>query len=347
MKTLAIIIPTTLDANSKRLEVLIDSLNESLKLSLLRHEITVTIILNGQESKNLSDDAPGTSNGRCLPIQVFHVANEGLVHARHGGVLKNQRADWYCFIDDDVSVCRSYIEGLQEVMESDCDLATGSILPKWELPPKSWLLSIYKHAKPWPNIPALTIQDIPSDVTEINPYFVWGANFVVSRRLLLAAKGFHPDAFPRNKILLRGDGETHIAKIAIAKNIKAYAHRKLEVNHIVPAERMEVPYFYRRTALEGVSASYNEVRSGIVHNNMSVSLEQARKLPSFEDFWLRNYDSQLNHSFTNEGWSEAAFRSAFNVGFFWHHATALNNRVLKAWCMQESYFEDLIISRLV
>lgn len=355
-KKIALVIPTIAGASSKGIIELLESLRAAfISSERCRHNFNVTLVLNGPD---LSFGEAPFIDDRYLsqlaedfkaPLKVVKVYDEGLVHARHFGLADNSDADYLCFLDDDVLVEESYISGINEAVSLGVDMATGPIQPLWLEPPATWINDLFESTEGgWASLPSLTLLQFSSERIDIDPFYVWGANFVVSRRLLVAAQGFHPDGFPKQKMVLRGDGETHVARVAKANALKTLGLKALAVKHRIPPERTTAEYLFYRNAMEGVSESYlsvrleksvklqlsHEVRDALTLGNFDVAVRKARgSITGVRDSALSEWNRDLG-------------RLARSIGYAWHSLACTQNPIIKDWCRKPNYIRPLISKRL-
>lgn len=94
----------------------------------------------------------------------------------------------------------------------------------------------------------------------IPPHLVFGCNFIVRREVLELANGFHPDSFPRNMIVYRGDGESHVSNVVQQNQLRAICLPDLSVRHRVSDHRLTVSYWVRRSFDQGISDSFASIR---------------------------------------------------------------------------------------
>jgi hypothetical protein len=355
-KKISIVIPTITGASSKGVIGLLESLRVAFVSAERRlYEFNVTLVLNGPDlpssETSLVDDRyfSHLSEDFKAPVKVVKVYDEGLVHARHFGFTDNPDADYLCFLDDDVLVGENYINGIQEAASLEVDMATGPIQPLWLEPPVSWVNDCFESSgRGWVSLPGLTLLQFDDEIIEIDPFYVWGANFLVSRRLLVAAQGFHPDAFPKQKIILRGDGETHIARLAKANVLKTLGLKSLAVRHRISPERTIADYFFYRSAIEGISASYLSIRSGeSVKLQLSQEVRDALTLANF-DVATRKARATIigfGDSVLPE-WTSSFDRLARSIGYAWHSLACAQNSILKDWCQKPTYIRPLTSRKL-
>ncbi len=355
-KKISIVIPTVADTSSQGVIALL----ESLRIAFIRadrssHEFNVTLVLNGPDLP-VAEERPidygyfsRLSEDFKAFFKVVKVYDEGLVHARHFGFTDNPYADYLCFLDDDVLVGENYINGLQEAASLGVDMATGPIQPIWLGPPASRINDHFKSSEGgWVSLPSLTLLHFDDDRIDLDPFYVWGANFVVSRRILVATQGFHPDGFPKPKIILRGDGETHIARFAKDNSLKTLGLKSLAVKHRIPPERTTVDYLFYRSAIEGISASYLSTRlEESVRHEVSEEVRDALTLANFDEVTRKACTTILGiGDVMSAEWNDSLSGLARNIGYAWHSLACRENVILKDWCQRSTYIRPLISRKL-
>ena len=330
MKRISVIFPTSSTVLSSRSESSINKLNESRSwLEKKGIALNITIV------RNCVDEDISTSSCLGLLDPRFSCVVEhrpGLHNARHRGILENLNSDYYAFIDDDILIGDNYCEGLAELSQYHFSIATGPITPDWESAPPEWLCNLYLQAKPWPNIPLLAISEPPNDSRYIDPMYAWGANFIVSRQLLSIASGFHPDAFTGDLVVYRGDGETHVARQLKGLGGFALCLPKLAVSHRVGLDRMSSEYFYSRSAKEGVTRSYSEIRNGVFNPS-----DAAKKFET--ESFDRLIRAQIDGLGLGKGeWSRELEVLSITSGYMWHQQMAAVSPDVVNWCRVQDYF---------
>ncbi len=322
---ISLIIPTSKKQFGKELSELLHSLKISLQENTLDFEISTTVVFNGS----------GGGDFECpsgLTVRRVQEDLEGLVFARHRGVIENWDADYFVFLDDDVLLETSYVAGLSELARHSPQLATGALKPIWECTPPNWITEKYFSASPWPNLPYLSIMAPPPETLSVDPMYVWGANFIAAKRTLQDAEGFHPDGFPTSKYILRGDGETHIAEIVKTAGHQAHYSNKLAVRHRVPKARLNLDYFIRRMLMEGVSTSYRHVRQ-----NVGTHLpENITNLASVDFETLVTLTKPANTFEEIEDMTSLESRCR-TLGYYWHQLASRMNPLITQWCRKTDY----------
>jgi glycosyltransferase involved in cell wall biosynthesis len=200
-------------------------------------------------------------------ICYFYDEKPGLHIGRHRG-LKESKSELLVYADDDIEGFPTWLEGVWESFQNaNVVLVGGKNVPRWENEPPYWIYEMwmnrgrYGHALGY-----LSILDFGNNIIEIDPNYVWGCNFSVRKKIIIEAKGFHPDGFPRNMIKYRGDGETYISQYIKKHNYKAVYNPKASVYHFVPKNRMTLDYFCKRAFNQGVSDSFSDIRRRLIHD---------------------------------------------------------------------------------
>ncbi len=257
---ISIIIPTL--NRSIYLGELLDSLKKQKENSALTEIIVVD---NGStdQTKNVCIKAQKDLSH----LQYYYNSEPGLLTGRHyGAELAN--GEILVFLDDDVILNDQYINGICETFkDSDVQLATGPSLPKYEIEPPNWLEYFWDKASDGKYCVWLSLLDLGKEIKAIDPNFVWGLNFCIRKKTLLALGGFHPDCIPASLQRFQGDGETGLTIKAIEKNYLALYNPKLQLFHQVTKDRLTLTYFKKRAFYQGVCNSFSNIRSHELNKN--------------------------------------------------------------------------------
>jgi glycosyltransferase involved in cell wall biosynthesis len=226
-----------------------------------KEEFEVIVVDNGS-----TDETPRVVSdySNRMHIQSVYDPRPGLHVGRHQG-LSLSHANELVFIDDDIEANPVWLETIWQVFQSNEKIAMvgGKNLPKYESTPPFWILELWnKRISLGHVIEDLSILDFGDFEREVSPYYIFGCNFGVRKKIILDAEGFHPDGFPFDLLRFRGDGETHISDYVLKEGLMAYYHPGASVYHWVSAERMTEEYFCKRRYMQGVSAAFKELRSG-------------------------------------------------------------------------------------
>jgi glycosyltransferase involved in cell wall biosynthesis len=205
--------------------------------------------------------------GLIKNICYFYEESLGLHIGRHKG-LKEAKSDILVYADDDIEAFPTWLEGIWESFQDDSvALVGGKNLPLWEDEPPYWIYEMWMDTNQYGQaLGYLSILDFGDTIMEIPPNYVWGCNFSVRKKIILGAKGFHPDGFPQHMIKYRGDGETHISQYIGKTNFKTIYNPKASVYHFVPKNRLTVDYFCKRAFNQGVSDSFADFRRKLKHD---------------------------------------------------------------------------------
>ena len=257
-------------------------------------------------------------------LRSFREDGPGLHRGRHAG-LSAARADVLVFADDDILPLPTWLEAIHDVFTDPAvALAGGKNLPHWEKDPPPWLDRLWTSTR---YIPSLSILDLGDQRRDIDPRDVWGCNFSVRRAVVEQAKGFHPDSMPTELLQLRGDGETHVSRVAAAAGLRAVYDPRASVLHTVSAERMTFDYFERRAFAEGVSTSFHVARN---------NFRAPRRLHLFA---LLRALKRLKPILPERLYLRAITGDAFRRGFLWHQRLFATDPAVREWVLRADYLE--------
>jgi glycosyltransferase involved in cell wall biosynthesis len=253
---ISVIIPTR-----NRAGLLARALRSLEGQTLQRERFEVVVVDNGS-----TDGTADVIAAHVIDLPNLRAAFEpepGLHAGRHRG-LREARGDVLVFIDDDIEATPGWLAAIAEgFVDPQVVMVGGNNLPNFERPPPDWLARLWaRPVNGGQAIPLLSILRMPDGVRPINPGYVWGCNFAIRRHALVSARGFHPDAMPREMIRFRGDGETHVSRCIAASGSTCLFHSGASVFHFVDASRMTFAYFRQRAFDQGISDSFSDLRQG-------------------------------------------------------------------------------------
>lgn len=253
-------------------------------------------------------------------IRYFFDSTPGLHVGRHLG-MKNARAEILVYADDDVIAFPTWLEGIIESFQDEkVALVGGKNLPKFETTPPDGILRMWEKDKNGNRmLTYLSILDFGNEKKVISPHYVFGCNFSIRKSILLEAGGFHPDSMPRGMIMYRGDGETHISRFILEKGYKAIYNPRASVYHVISKNRMTKEYLFQRCYDQGISDSYNIIRS----NSYSKLIMR----------WLKYY-IKISLMQADE------FTKAHFLGFRYHQNLCKKNRHLLEWIERKNYINN-------
>jgi glucosyl-dolichyl phosphate glucuronosyltransferase len=185
----------------------------------------------------------------------------GLLSGRHRGA-KEARGEILAFIDDDVVLSASWLDGLMDAFsEPEVALVGGPSLPQYESEPPEWLDSFWNYdADGRRTLFELSLIDSGPGVRPEDPLYVLGLNFSIRKSVFHSCGGFHPDCVPAALQRYQGDGETGLTLKVKAAGFRALYHPQAVLRHVIPGSRMTLESFVRRGFYQGVCDSYTEIR---------------------------------------------------------------------------------------
>jgi glycosyltransferase involved in cell wall biosynthesis len=333
---ITVIIPTY--NRCTRLNILFESL---LNQTFPQSKYEVIVIDNGStdDTKEVCD----RFSNQFENFAYIFTKDPGLHVGRHEG-LKHANSEILSFIDDDVRLFPSWLQGVSNSFAQDkVVLVGGANIPEFEITPPLWLKNMWeREISPGKKaIGSLSVLDFGDQICEISPYYVWGCNFSIRKRILLEANGFHPDSFPSNLIFLRGDGETAVSSYIKQSGLITLYNPQASLYHFVPASRMTVNYFLQRSFNQGISNSYSRLRN--------LSINTTAGTPRFFDYskiWINIAKRWFKILLMPKGQKkeiaiiEAKMYIHQQKGSRYHHREYRNNKRIQEWVKRESYIKD-------
>jgi glucosyl-dolichyl phosphate glucuronosyltransferase len=283
-----------------------------------------------------------------LPVSVRYipVPEIGLHNGRHAGA-KAAKGEILIFVDDDIIAADGWLKAIVDTFKNrEIHLVGGPIEPLFESNPPNWLEAFWETASPekrW--CIYLSLLNFGRKPIEIDPVFIFGANFAIRRETLNKLGGFHPDSLPGDLKRFRGDGETAVTRKAGQLKLKAFYQPDAMVYHHVPQNRLTSAYFEQRAFLQGISNSFTAIRnnSGIepIKNSGVIFDWKAylRRLKLEGKKLLKQEDSPTQEQ-SNK--IKTKVRAALRAGFEYHQNEVRNDPALLEWVLKSDYWDGLL-----
>lgn len=304
------------------------------------------LILDNASDPTLRIDVGKISARSRMTIQYIPVPEIGLHNCRHAGA-KVARGEILVFVDDDVIANKGWLQSMVDTFNDPAvHLVGGPILPRYESDPPDWLEEFWKTtAKGKRSCSYLSLLDFGREPCQIDPDYIWGANFAIRRETLNRVGGFHPDSLPWELRRFRGDGETAVTHKARSLKLKAFYQPVALVFHRVPQSRMTIEYFEKRAYLQGISNSFTRIRT-------NGGILPAKITPPFLD-WKASLLGvkkvvrqllKLETTFPPEPYHEikARVKAAYQVGYKYHQYEIHNDPTLLEWVLRPDYWDGSI-----
>lgn len=320
MVQLSIIIPTR-----NRDTLLRNTLESICKQTFPKTDFEVIINDNGS-----TDDTKAVveSFASKIPNLIYHYdAKPGLHVGRHNG-YKLSRSEILVYADDDIEAFPTWLEGIYESFsDPNVMLVGGKDLPKYEQTPPFWVEEQWYKINDIGHVyGALSLIDLGNEIIPISPFYVYGCNYSIRKKIIKEAGGFHPDGVPFSMIEYRGDGEFYINKYIYERGYKVIYNPKASVYHIVTKDRMTIDYLKRRAFRAGVEKSYADKRYSSLRRTISQILQRAITicLNIFSGEEKSEYSKQIKES--------------FKIGYRFHDCKYKHSKELRDWVHKDNYF---------
>lgn len=330
----SVIIPTR-----DRAELLRLCLESLTRQTLAPGDFEVIVVDNGS-----CDSTPEVAAAYSTRLDLRYVAapEPGLHVGRHAG-MRAARAGVLMYADDDIEACPRWVEAVVRAFGAPhVALVGGNNYPRFEHEPPAWLRKWWsepvREVRRGRALGYLSVLDFGTGRFPLDSRFVWGCNFSVRRQALEAVGGFHPDSVPKDRLRLRGDGESHVANEIRKRGWVTMFDSDASVHHLVSTERMTRAYFEQRGFAQGISDSYTAVRR---HRSASLPASQAFRTR------LRSALGAFRERWRVIGASDVAARELMKVriaalrawadGYAFHQAALRSDADLLQWVMKEDY----------
>ena len=284
----------------------------------------------------------------------------GLHVGRHIG-FREARSDILVYVDDDIEAFPTMLEAIDDAFKrDDVALVGGKCIPKFESEPPRWLKAMWRpNAQGNRIVSALSLIDLGDQPKGIDPLFVFGCNFSIRRKVLLEARGFHPDAMPEQFIRYRGDGETYVSNFVGSKGYKALYVPSASIYHWVPTSRMTTNYFCQRAFGQGISDSYSAIRrnSGIGFHSRATIDHQPETADWSRPLFVERISRKgkkillsmrgpMLRSAIADKKRDKEIADAYQKGYEFHQRAAKDDEILRSWILRANYWDCEIPSSI-
>lgn len=328
MIKLTVIIPTRNRART------LSKLLESIQKQTLDQSLFEVIVCDNSSTDKTATIARSFAN-KFKNFKYIKTLEVGLHVGRNRG-FQEARGDILVYTDDDTEAFPEWLHTINEAFrDKNVVLVGGKSLPKWEIDPPKWAWEMWKLNKNSDRVlSAFSIIDLGDEIKEIDPYYVFGCNFSVRKKVIFETQGFHPDGMPQEMIQYRGDGENAISEYIKQKRYISLYHPKASVYHLVSKERLTIRYLWRRGFNQGVSDSYTTIRK-------QKSTNKFRKSNLLLKNILRYLLKSLKSKHTENGKYRRALSEGYEAGYNFHQQKVKEDARLEAWVVKENYLDTL------
>jgi glycosyltransferase involved in cell wall biosynthesis len=328
--SISVIIPTR--NRARYLEVALRSISNQ---TLAASDFEVIVVDNGSTdaTRLIVDQAANSlSNLRYAyaPVPGLHVGRHVGMHlASHTNLT---------FADDDIEAYPTWLETIDGVfLDDSVAMVGGNNLPRFEGEPPDWFQDLWRPpvGSKTQVLHQVSIVNLGDKAREISPFLVFGCNFSIRKSTLLESGGFHPDGMPREKVFLRGDGESSVSAYVSEQSYKCMFHPGASVFHCVPQARMTLDYFHQRGFSQGVSDSYSSLRSTRDKERVENLLPALRRIRSRLDsivrrLALRSYGARK---------AMRAYRAGYKEGYSYHQDYYSRSGSVRGWVHKRDYMD--------
>ena len=204
----------------------------------------------------------------------------GVFEARTGSSFARNRAideasgDFIFFIDDDAIAERSWAVEMLAVLEGrSLDAACGMVLPRWSIPPPSWLgpslwVKLAVHLRD-------RIESEPLDKAEILENY-YSANVGFRRSAFGRFGKFREDLGVVGGNPISGEDTELFERIITKGGTMGFAPRAI-VHHMIPPERMTRAYLRRKSFAYGFGSA---IAGGKSHNGIDKLVKNVVRMTS-------------------------------------------------------------------
>ncbi len=331
MINLSIIIPTR-----NRSAFLRNALESITKQTYPKENFEVIIIDNG--SSDNTKDVVMSFNSQ-LPNLIYHFDERpGLHVGRHDG-YRLSSSDILVYADDDIEAFPTWVEAIyDDFSDPSVVMVGGKDLPKYDGRPPFWILQKwYEIIDEGHCLPTLSLIDFGNKKRLISPFYVFGCNYSIRKRIIKEAGGFHPDGMPLDLVEFRGDGEGNISKYVSENGMAVLYDPLASVYHAVPRERMTIDYFCQRSFRFGIERSYSLLRSNRKGNDQQF-WNGGKYFKFFQTIKIKQLIKSLKR-FLEKTEYDKQIGNAEKAGFNYHQFKYSHDQTLREWVHRSDYWE--------
>ncbi len=195
--------------------------------------------------------------GFPAPLRYLFEQKQGRSPALNTGIAA-ARGEIILTTDDDVRVPPEWLQSASRgLAELGCDYVGGRVLPIWGAPRPSWLPN--HGGKQWAVIALLDYGDQPIEFGARVPL---GVNMAFRRDAFDRAGGFDPETGRKAGTLLGQEVREWCIRARKA-GVRGFYVPTMQLQHIIPAERLNKAYFRRWFYWRGISRALLYQRSGL------------------------------------------------------------------------------------
>jgi glycosyltransferase involved in cell wall biosynthesis len=210
------------------------------------------IVSDNNSTDNTKTVVMGLAATSLVPISYLFEARQG-VHFARNEAAKLACGEILYFTDDDMIADKNLLTEIVKPFAIDNKIAavTGTVLPKWEVPPPQWVVDLCMNG-----LLSLNIRREELLITCFD-CGVYSCHQAVRRDVFFLTGGFNPENTAGEWI---GDGETGLnLKIAALGYKFAFIGSSI-IYHIIPQSRMTQQYLDKRYGNQGNCDSYTDFR---------------------------------------------------------------------------------------
>ena len=247
---ISVIIPTY-----NRSKSLIRTLKSFIYQSEMENQYEIIVSDNNSTDKTKESVLDFISMNKSPKIH-YHFEPEQGVHFARNSAAKISKGRILYFTDDDIEADSNLLKELFSLFKEEPNLgvATGLILPKYEVKPPLWIIKYLD-----PVYFALSKKNIPwlKLISHEESIAIYSCHQAITRKAFFDCEGFNPE---NTKGIWLGDGETGLMKKVREKNYLFGFTKKSIAYHNIPKARLTKKYIIKRYINQAYSDSYSDFR---------------------------------------------------------------------------------------
>ena len=241
-----------------RLDVIIATHNRAPLLGRTIESFARARVPNGMQVTIVVVDNNSTDDTRDLVaslapsfgdrMRYLFEGQTGKSHALNAG-LAVATGEFVGMVDDDEEIDASWFEEIARAFaDPTLDFITGPYVPRWEVPPPSWLPQRPSSVVGWVD-GGPTVRTFGEDFDGV----LMGGNAVVRLALLRAVGGYDPELGPTASRRLGSCEDEDVQRRLMAAGARGQYRPDLIIHHFIPATRLTRTYHRRWFFEHGLS----------------------------------------------------------------------------------------------
>ena len=280
----------------------------------------------------------------AFSLSYYYEPTPGSMCARHCGFTHAQ-SDILCFTDDDLNYSSDWLNEILRLFSENpqVDMLGGPSLPIFEAQLPNWMKYFFNedYQKGFCcGLFSLFYQPDISQPGPIDPTKIWSLNLSIRKKCFIECGGFHQCVTSKEYQHLQGDGESGLTIRFRDLGKTAWYSPTIQVQHIIPRERLTINYLDNRFFYNGICDSFTDIRR-------AHGLYKKKELTLRDRFWLLRQRLLRRHPLREYEKPMPLEAKLLWLRFYWQHRAGYEfhqeavkgNPKLLRYVLKENYFD--------